>query len=490
MPTPVSTGQITIVDTNDARPITAYITANPGMQQVLTKDDAVSSFAPSWFTANANTGLQLTAKVFVGGITVSESTALLGNRKFCLTVDGTAITTATGSSDFVNDSYGAIAFPFTVVHDTSGSYIRIKGNLKETTAVWTVFFQGDYTDPATGLVTRVMSQIMLNCVKTGSNAVFVVVRGMNSIEEATGTVKNAVAIGADLIRSSGVDITGVTYKWYEAGGATHISTSLSGYATKYGLKTSVAGTSPSGAPGELGVNVPTAGAQSNFNTLVISENAVLDVGSYKVEITDDVGKVYEQYFTVYDYSDPYAVILSSSTGDKLQNGQGITVITPAVWNGSNPVSVLTGWVFDWTLYDRNAKRVAFVDTGKIAIAGGGAITANGNTASAVFNCVNITAGMFAIGEIIKCVKPTGEAYFYEVGAASTTGAVTIRAPVTNSWLSFTAFPAPSSISDFVGGRIFGCTTQGTRTTAGAAGITVSGDEIDVKGRIDCQASRP
>lgn len=490
MPTPVSTGQITIVDTNDARPITAYITANPGMQQVLTKDDAASNFSPSWFAANANTGLQLTAKVFVGGVSVTESTALLGNRKFCLAVDGVAITNATASSDFVNDSYGAITNPFTVVHDATGSYIRIKGNLKETTAVWTVFFQGDYTDPSTGLVTRVISQIMLNCVKTGSNAVFVVVRGTTSIEESTGSVKNSVAIGADLIRSTGVDITGVTYKWYSAGGGTQISTSVAGYATKYGLKTTASGTSPTAIPSELGVNVPVAGASSTFNTLVISETAVLDVGTFKVEITDDVGKVYEQYFTIYDVSDPYAVVLSSSTGDKLQNGQGSTVITPAVWYGAAPVSNLTGWVFDWTLYDRNAKRVAFVDTGKISVAGGGRITSNGNTASAVFNCANITANMFAIGDVIKCVKPNGNAYFYEVGAASTSGAVTIRTPVTNSWLSFGAFPFPSTVTDFVEGKLFGCTPQGTRSTAGAAGITVSGDEIDVKGRIDCQASRP
>ena len=490
MPTPVSTGQITIVDTNDARPITAYITANPGMQQVLTKDDAVSNFSPSWFVANANTGLQLTAKVFVGGNTITESTALLGGKKFCLTVDGAPITTATTSSDFVSDSYAAITNPFTVVHDATGSYIRIKGNLKETTAVWTVFFQGDYTDPSTGLATRVISQIMLNCVKTGSNAVFVVVRGTTSIEESTGSVKNSVAIGADLIRSTGVDITGVTYKWYSAGGGTQISTSVAGYATKYGLKTTASGTSPTAIPSELGVNVPVAGASSTFNTLVINETAVLDVGTFKVEITDDVGKVYEQYFTIYDISDPYAVVLTSSTGDKLQNGQGSTVITPAVWYGAAPVSVLTGWSFAWSFFDKTGKRAAFVDTAKISVAGGGAITANTTGASAVFNCASITAGMFAIGEVIKCVKPTGDAFYYEVGATSTSGAVTIRVPVTNSWLTFTAFPAPSASTDFVGGKLFGCTAQGIRTTSGAAGITVTGDEVDVKGRIDCEASRP
>ena len=46
----VSTGQITIVDTNDARTITAVLVANGATQQVYTKDESLITYIPSWFT--------------------------------------------------------------------------------------------------------------------------------------------------------------------------------------------------------------------------------------------------------------------------------------------------------------------------------------------------------------------------------------------------------------------------------------------------------
>lgn len=489
MPTLVSTGQITIVDNNDARPITAYLTSNPGTQQVFTKDESTVGFTPSWMTANGSTGLQITAKVYVGTATGSEDvTAQLSNRKFCLTAGGAAVITSTTSTDFVNDSYVAVTTPYTVLHDSSTSYIRIKGNLKETVAAYNLFFEGDYTDPATGLVSHVIAQITLNTVKTGTNAVYITTRGNDTIEEATGSTKNVIAIGADLIRSSGVDTTGLTYKWYEGGGATQITTSLSGYATKYGLKTTTANTNPSASTSDLGVNVPAAGAGNAHNTLIISENAVTDVGIYRVDITDADAKTYSVFFTVYDISDPYEVKLISSSGDKLQNGQGSTTITPNVYYGATKVSDLTGWSFTWQFYDKNGKRAAFVDTAKISVAGGASITANTIGASATITYSG-TSVAFVAGDIVKAVKPNGDAFYYEV-ASSTTNVVTIRTPSSNTWLNFTNFPAPAASTDFVGGVLYGCTSGGVRTTSGATGVTVTGDEIDVKGSILCEANRP
>lgn len=491
MATLVSTGQLTIVDTNDARPITAYLSSNPGIQQVFSKDESTVAFLPSWYTANANTGIQITAKVYVGTVGgATDATAQLTNRKFCLTLGGTAVTTATTSTDFVDDAYAAIAgnTPFTVTHDTNGSNIKIRGNLKETVASWTIFFEGDYTDPTTSLTSHVVTQITLSTVKTGTNAVFITTRGSLVIEEATGSTKNVVAVAADLVRSSGVDVSGLTYKWFESGGSAQISTSTASVATKYGLKTVAAGVNPTATATDLNVNIPAAGAGNAFNTLVISEAAVTDIGIYKVQITDSDTKTYEQYFTVSDVSDPYDVKPISSSGDKLQNGVGSTTVTPQVYYGSAQVSNLTGWTFTWYFYDRNGKRCGFVDTAKIATAGGAAITANGTGASATITYSG-TSYPFAAGDIVKAVKPDGTAMYYEV-ASSTTNIVTIRTPVTNTWLSFASFPAPSAITDFVGGKLFGCTAGGTRTTSGATAITVTGDDIDVKGNIVVEANRP
>jgi|GEM_PF-1199467 len=489
MATLVSTGQITIVDNNDARSITAFLTSSAGTQQVYSKDESSVAYTPSWFTA----ALTLTAKVYVGGLSEAQSWAGLTNKKFALTQGGAALTSASTSTSFVNNADAAVSTPFTVTHAADGSSspstFAIAGNLKDTVASFVVFFEADFTDPITGLVTHVVAQITLNTVKTGSNAVFITTRGSNVIQGATGTVKNVIAIAADLVRAGGIiDTSGLTYKWYQAGGSTQISTSVSGYATKFGLKTTTSGTSPTGANSDLGTNVPASGSGNAYNTLVISEDAVVDIGIFKVDITDADSKTYSQYFTVFDSSDPYDVRINSSAGDKLQNGIGSTNLTPQVFYGANQVADLTGWSFTWYFYDRNGKRGAFVDTAKISAAGGANITANTTGASAQFTYDGASYA-FTAGMIIKCVKPNGQASFYEVASAGT-NTVTIRAPSTNTWLTFTDFPAPSASTDFVGGKIFGCTTGGSRTSSGAAAITVTGDEIDVKGSIYCEANRP
>jgi hypothetical protein len=484
----VSTGQITIVDNNDARSITAVITSNQPTQQVFTGDEGSVGFTPSWFT----TALVLTPQISVGGLTSAQVWAAVTNRVFSLTSGGAALTNGTTSTSFVNNAGVELSTPYALANTgnnvTSAPTLTITGNLKDTVASLVIYFRADFTDPTTGLVSAITCQIELNTVKTGSNAVFVVIRGQTNIEEATGSTKNVIAVAADLIRSSGVDNTNLNYKWFEDGGSAQITSSLSGVATKYGLKTTTAGTSPTGATGELNVNIPTATGNTH-NTLVISEAAVADIEVYKVEVTDTVAsKTYSAYFTVYDISDPYDTQILSSSGDKLQNGQGSTTLTPRVYYGAAEVTPLTGWTFTWYFYDKAGKRGAFVDTAKISTAGGANISANTTGSSATITYGG-TSYAFVAGDVVKAVKPNGDAFFYEV-ASSTTNIVTIRTPTTNAWLTFTDFPAPSAITDFVGGKLYGCTTQGVRTTSGATAITLTGDEVDVKARILCESNRP
>src|SRR5690349_22696164 len=124
MPTLVSTGQITIVDNNDARPITAYITASNGVQQIFTKDESTITSTPNW----ATTPNVLTAKVYVGGATGSiDVTSTLTNKKWSA------------------DTVGSTSLG-------SGVSLTINTNLDPVTAAQKVyFFEGDYTDPTTGL---------------------------------------------------------------------------------------------------------------------------------------------------------------------------------------------------------------------------------------------------------------------------------------------------------------------------------------------------
>jgi len=483
----VSTGQITIVDNNDAKPITAYITASPGTQQTYSKDESTISYTPDWTTANSNTGIVLTAKAFVGGIGAAQDvTGQLTNRRWstdlATAISGTAALISTSPSlDTIFNSGAGLTF--TSTHNSSGSTLTIKSNIMSTISQAVIYFEGDYTDPATGLVSRVVAQITLARVQTGTNAVYVLIRGQTAIEQATGSTKNNAVVVADLMRAAGHDTTGINYRFFEANGVTQITNTMS---TKYGLKTTASGAAP--VSGGIGSNLPAAGAWSTHNTLVIDESAIMDMGVFRVEARDADNVIYQAWFTVYDISDPYDLKILSSSGDKLQNGVGSTSLTPLLYYGATPVTNLTGWTFNWIFYNRDGKRAAFIDTTRTAIAGGRDITTHTAGTSAVLT-YNGTAITFAAGDIIKCVTPNGVDKFYEV-ASGTGNTVTIRTPTTNTWLSYTDYPAPAA-SEFLNGKLFVCTgSGGTRTTSAGAAVTVTGDEIDVKGRIVCEANRP
>ncbi len=474
MATLVSTGQITIVDNNDAKPITAYIVANSSLQQVY-NPGGTTQYVPNWVT----TTLVLTAIVYVGSTTYIA--ASLSNKKWSIDM-----VTSVGSSH-------------TLTLNTNF--------LSEAAPNRTYFFEADYTDPVTSLTTHIIAQISLNQVQTGTDAVYILTRGTNAIEEATGTTKNAVAITADLISGSGIDTTGLTYKWYEANTSTQISTSTSGYATKYGFKTTAANATPTASNAELGINVPTTGTGNAHNTIVIGELAVQDIAVFRVDILDSKGVTRSAYFTIYDISDPYDTRINSSTGDKLQNGVGSTTLSPTVYNGSTLVSTLTNWYFYWYIYNKNGIRSAFVDTTKTALAGGRDITANttGVTATITFSGAAIT---WAAGNLIKITTPLGEDRIYEISTAGSSNTVTIRNATTNPAYAG-QYTTPAVANDLVGGKFFACTAGGIRGTAvtgtstpGTSGIpsditvvanaaiTVTADDIDTKGRIVCESNRP
>jgi hypothetical protein len=480
----VTTGQITIVDNNDARPITAYITATPGTQQIYSKDESTVSWLPDWTTGG---GLVLSARVFIGGTSGAEEvTGQLTNRRWstnlstALTGTGVATTGTTLNTAFNTGTFSA-------VHNTSVSTLTILANMRDNVGQQVIYFEGDYTDPTTSLTSRVIAQIQLGVVRTGTNAVYVLTRGQTSIEQATGQTKNVAVVAADLMRAAGVDTTGITYRFYENNGATQII-NTAGFTSKYGMKSTAFPNGPTDTGSTIGQGLPASGAWSANNTLVIHESAVQDLMVFRVEARDADNVVYQAFFTIYDVSDPYQLNIISSSGDKLQNGVGSTTLTPQVFNGATQVTNLTGWSFLWTFFNRNGLRGAFIDTTRTAVAGGRDITAHttGTTATFTYSGAAIT---FAAGDIIKVVAPGGAESFYEVAAGSTSP-IAIRTPVTNTWLNFTSFPAPAA-GQFVGGKLFVCRNpQGQVTTSGATGLTLTGDEVDVKANIVVTGDRP
>lgn len=487
----VSTGQITIVDNNDARPLTAHIAATPGIQQVFTKDESAVAYTPDWQTGAS---LVLTARVYAGATgSAQDVTGLLSNRRWTFdlstAVSGTAALVSSNAQMAAVFTSGA-GHTFTTVHGAGGSAMTISANFLPTVSQTSIYFEGDYTDPVTGLVSHVVAQIGLSMVRTGTNAVHVLLEGTTAIEQATGAAKNVAVVAARLVRAAGIDHSGITYRWFENNGGTQIINTAP-FTGKYGMKTHAVGVSPTGSLANIGNNLPAADAWASYNSLIIHESAVQDIGSYRVEAKDADGTVYQAYFQITDYSDPYETRILSSAGDKFQNGVGSTTFTPDVYYGATRIATLTGWSFHWTFYNRDGKRGAFVDQTRTAVSGGRTVTAHttGNNAVITYSGTAIT---FAAGDLIKVVSASLEERFYEV-ASATGNTVTIRPPnVHSSWLTWVSWPNPAA-GQFVDGRLFVCqggTTQGKVTTSGAAGVIVTGDDIDAKGNILCEADRP
>lgn len=517
----VSVGQITIVDNNDAKQVSLRITTNQAVQQIYSKDDNTVAYLPNFITDN----LVLTPKVYVsstGAATdISTSTVRLVNRKWSRNFGGTVICqqgSTAGTTPSVTQDTGSfvqadaagtnVAAPFTTSADAIT--LTIKGNLKDSIGRYVITFEADYVDDATGLVSHIIDSIELSTVKTGTNAVFVQIRGKDFIEESNTGTKNSAVLCADLIRASGVDTNSLNYKWYNVTSGT--PSQITSASTNYGF--SHTGSSSVPLAVALGSNLPTAtghtyaatGTPTAGNTITISETAVNDYAVFRVDITDTAvspNKTYSSYFTVYDISDPYAVVLDSSTGDKLQNGVGSTRIVPRVYNGASELSRtdLSEWVFTWVFYDRNGSRAGFVDVDASNTHLG---TAYGATITAVTTTTisfTIPSGAATIkknsNNIVKVVDTDGIARYYEITADSsvstTTGVVTLSSAPVN--ISITDYPLPPT-SKLVGGKLYVCTRNGTRVTTGVGtqaapvGIVVTGEDIDVKGRITCEASRP
>ncbi|VBB39893.1 conserved hypothetical protein [uncultured Spirochaetota bacterium] len=443
----VSTGQITLYDHNDAAPVTAIISASKGLTQVYTKDESSTSYNPNY----ASTANVLTAYVYVNGVNIVGN---LSNRKW-----GTTL----GSTDL----------------GTNVSTINKTTNIDPANPIYNIYFEGDYTDPVTGLVTHVNAMLSLNCVKAGSNAVYVLVRGQTAIEKAASGAKNTAQIFADLMRVTGVDDTSVTYKWFVSPYAPENQLDanhalVSGGKITFKTTAGVAATNPAD------------GTWADVKSIVIREDAITDIGLFQVQAKDADSNIFTANFVVYDVSDPYDVKVNASNGQVFQNGNGSKNLTFEVWYGGTKVTDISAYTFTAKLYDKEGAKSGFIDTTRTSAAK--AVSAN--TAGITGNVTHAAlSSALVAGDVIRLISADGLTIkSYEVGSGSTTTTTVLRSPV-NGFSS----SAPTA-NQFAGGKMWvyagNGATAGQKTTTGTAALAVTGDDIDGMGVIYVDANNP
>ena len=307
---PIARGQITIVDLNDAKSMNMYLGSNQPLTQIFNKEN--STYVPN---NTASPFLVITPEMYVSGTTTNVISRLKAAPTY--TVNGGAITAFGGT-----------------VAATAPYALTLKNNMTSVSQM-KVECSGIYVDPDTKLETPVKA--VINYTKTENAgqlicAIAYAPAGNVFKNDQSSTLK----AHCDMWRGSSIDADKVAYQWYKL--------------KSDGTWESLAASNSYGITG------------TTTNEITIPASAVLNFESFKCAIkdTDTASGTYNttvsDIISFSDLSDPYIVEVSSTTGDKLVNGQGSTTINAKVWQNGEAFTdsaADTKFVFSWKKYNKD-----------------------------------------------------------------------------------------------------------------------------------------
>lgn len=327
----VASGQITIIDYNDAITLTSFISSNNVKTQIYNPDN--SSYTPNWA---ANPYLVLTPSLFKAGST----TDIITSAKSITWYDGAAPTVALTA----NSTY-AIA---TVANKGA---LTVKANTMTTVNAKDYICEIVYTDPTTGLDVATKSTISFSKIQNGEGIVAAV-----AVCEDGNIFKNndvvSLTATCDLYRGGTADTTSVTYQWYKQDPSQN--TNHAGIGTGW-LKLT---------------NQTNMYANCTTRKLTIYPNAVTNVAVFACTCTDTdtssgtYNQIYKDTVTIIDNTDPYSVIITSTGGDVFKNGTGSTTLTAHIYQAGKEVDAngTDGFTYTWTKYSNSNVKANFYGT--------------------------------------------------------------------------------------------------------------------------------
>lgn len=337
----LATGQITIIDYNDALTLTGFIGSNHTRTQMYNPDNA--SYTPDWATTN----LVLTPSLYKLGTTTDLITsAEVTSVKWYEAGSGTAITSA-----------GSYALSGTKSH-----VLTIKANLLAGLPGKDWLCEITFRDATTGLDLIHKMGITFSRVVNGGGIADAIAWAPDGNVFKNAEVASLKA-QCDLWRGSVVDSTNVTYQWYQQDPAQ--TTDVGG---GIGWKKLVETAS-------VTTGVTTA-------TMTVFPSAVTSFEVFKCVIkdTDAASNTYNKEFvdtiSFIDNSDPLQISIRSSGGDVFKNGIGSTTLTARVFQSGTEIDVAgTTYTYTWSSYDKNGTIVgAWSKTGKSVTIGDADVT--------------------------------------------------------------------------------------------------------------------
>lgn len=323
----VATGQITIIDYNDALTLTGFVSASKAKTQMYNPDNA--TYNPDW---SVSPYMVLTPSLFkLGSATDIIADAAVQSVSWYESSAPTTKLTA-------NATYG--------ISGAKSHILTIKTNTLAGLSGKDYICEVVYKDPTTLLELTHKMDITLTRVVNGSGIADAVATAIDGIVFKNGDVAS-LRIEALLWRGSVTDNTSVTYTWFQK------DTSVS--------------TDQGGGIGWRKLTADVAGKYSGWNAsiLTVFPGAVAGIATFKVGIkdTDSGSNTYNTTFwdvcTIADQSDPIQVSVVSSGGDVFKNGVGSTTLTAKVFRAGVEIDAgATTYSYRWYKYDQNGDLVS------------------------------------------------------------------------------------------------------------------------------------
>ena len=314
-----ATGQITIIDYNDALTLSGFIGSNLVKTQMSNPDNG--SFSPSWAESPY---LVLTPSLYKIGSTSDIITdAAVTSVKWYEYVDGkeTQITATTDR----------------VFSGTKNHILTIKKNEMETLSAKDYMCKVTYLDPTTQLMLEHKMTISFAKVVNGSGIVDAIALCPEGNVFKNGEIASLKAL-CELWRGSTVDATGVSYQWYQQDSS--VTTDQGG-----------------GVGWKKLTNTSGKYAGVTTKELTIYPDAFTNVGVFKCGIkdTDNTSASYNTTFwdtvTFIDNTDPIAVSIISTGGDVFKNGEGSSDLTAKLFQAGKEIDTAgTTYTYTWTKY--------------------------------------------------------------------------------------------------------------------------------------------
>lgn len=338
----IATGQITIVDYNDAVSLTGFIGSNYVKTQTVSPDNG--SCTPNWTSAAP---LVLTASLYKLGTTNDIiDNAEIESIKWFKVVSGTETQITTTSGTYIVSSA------------TKSKTLKISNNVLVTENIPAIDIVCEVTyvdprDPSGSLKVKHKMDITFSKLTSGGG----IVTALAQAPEGNVFKNNTVAslpVECYLYRGSTKDTTNVSYQWYE--------------------RDSSIKTDQGGGIGWRKLDSATAEGCTGYTTAVLTvpAGAVESYSVFKciIKDTDAASGTYNQKFedviSLIDNSDPIQISVLSSGGDVFKNGQGNSTLTARLFRAGEEIDTAgTAYVYTWTKYNNAGQLVSsFTKTGK------------------------------------------------------------------------------------------------------------------------------